>query len=123
MSPRLRLFLRRRAPLVVGAYVVAKLPLEVPIMANWAWWDFLLLVLASGLIVWGIAPELRKILPINIVVANNEKDKALATLILILALAIVLAEYIDLADRHASALLEFERLREYWANRVSTSLS
>ena len=118
MVLRILQFLRWRLPVIAAPLVASQLPLEMPIMADWAWWDFGLLAISGILILWGFAPEIRKALPITVTIVEDESDRGLPGVLFAVLLLLLLAGYVKLLGEHSVMRLEYERLFEYQQEKI-----
>ena len=118
MALRLQRLIRTRTPVVAGGVVVSQLPLEFPIMADWAWWDFGMLAIGCFLIMWGFAPEIRKAVPITINIIGNGSERGAFGMIFVVFLFLLLAGYVKLLGEHGVMRAEYERLFEYQKSRI-----
>lgn len=118
MASRLQRFIRTRAPAFAGGFVVSRLPLEIPIMADWAWWDFGLLAISCFLIMWGFAPEIRKAVPITIHIIGDSSERRTSSVIFVVFLILLLAGYVKLLGEHGTMRAEYERLFEYQKSKI-----
>ena len=118
MAFRLQRCIQRRIPALAGAFVVSQLPLEMPVMANWAWWDFGILAIGGFLIMWGLAPEIRKALPVTITIVEDESDRGLPSVLFTVFLLLLLAGYVKLLGEHIVMQAEYERLFDFQRSKI-----
>ena len=87
-------------------------------MANWAWWDFGILAIGGFLIMWGLAPEIRKALPVTITIVEDESDRGLPSVLFTVFLLLLLAGYVKLLGEHIVMQAEYERLFDFQRSKI-----